>query len=567
MSMLLVAGFFTARAQIVITEIMYNPPESGQDSVEYIEFYNNSNSAVDLTDWTISDGVVFTFPAMSLAAGEYVVVAKNDTAFAAYFGFKPLEWADGSSLKNSGEKIAISDANGTVVDSVVYDDQSPWDADADGGGASLVLCDYNADNNDGANWIAAKTAVPGLVIGGKQVYANPGAESGCPSSMELNDDSFEAFQDIPAVLDVLDNDVIPNAVDSLTVPATTTLGGTLTVTADNKIVYTPPSGVCGQADGFTYTVVSGGATATANVHIDIQCAPAYAIGQVTTEDADGVADSLGVTCTLTGVVYGVDLKGGNGVQFTIIDANGDGIGVYSGSDLGYTVQEGDEVTIVGEIGQFRGLTQIYPASITKNSGGNSLLAPEVVTELGEATESKLIKLENMHLADPSEWTTGSGGSGFNVHIVTQDGQDTFLLRIDNDVDAYNDMNLAQQVTAFPFHVTGIGGQYDPSAPYTEGYQILPRYAADFDIIDAVVDPSLLRQVRVYPNPTVDEVTMQFESIKVDRVDLYNSMGQRVRTILKPGPVQSLDMRDLPDGVYSLKVLTAGKMAGLRVVKL
>ena len=36
-------------AQIVITEISYNPPESGNDSLEYIEIHNPGQAAVDLT--------------------------------------------------------------------------------------------------------------------------------------------------------------------------------------------------------------------------------------------------------------------------------------------------------------------------------------------------------------------------------------------------------------------------------------------------------------------------------------------------------------------------------------
>ena len=42
---------------IVITEIMYNPPESSTDSLEFIEIYNNEISAVDLTGYSLS-GVV-----------------------------------------------------------------------------------------------------------------------------------------------------------------------------------------------------------------------------------------------------------------------------------------------------------------------------------------------------------------------------------------------------------------------------------------------------------------------------------------------------------------------------
>ena len=43
-------GFNTsAQNDIVITEIMYNPPESGTDSLEFIEIYNKGEGTIDLS--------------------------------------------------------------------------------------------------------------------------------------------------------------------------------------------------------------------------------------------------------------------------------------------------------------------------------------------------------------------------------------------------------------------------------------------------------------------------------------------------------------------------------------
>ena len=59
----------TSQAQIVITEIMYNPPEANTDSLEYIEIYNNGNTTVDLENWSLY-GVTFIFPATTLAPNQ-----------------------------------------------------------------------------------------------------------------------------------------------------------------------------------------------------------------------------------------------------------------------------------------------------------------------------------------------------------------------------------------------------------------------------------------------------------------------------------------------------------------
>jgi len=41
---------------IVITEIMYNPPESGTDSLEFIELMNNDTVTVNLLDFFFASG-------------------------------------------------------------------------------------------------------------------------------------------------------------------------------------------------------------------------------------------------------------------------------------------------------------------------------------------------------------------------------------------------------------------------------------------------------------------------------------------------------------------------------
>ena len=186
------------------------------------------------------------------------------------------------------------------------------------------------------------------------------------------------------------------------------------------------------------------------------------IASLTQEDADGVATSLGVEATIQGVVYRSDLRGGNGIQFTIIDGTG-GIGVFNFNDVAsYVVQEGDELQITGEISQFNGLTQIQPTSIQVLSMGNALIEPSVVTALDESTESQYIKIECVELVDASEWE--GGGNNFNVNFT--DGTNTFVVRIDNDTELSNTSAPVGKVD-----IIGIGGQFDGSSPFTDGYQL------------------------------------------------------------------------------------------------
>jgi hypothetical protein len=166
---------------IKITEIMYNPPESGQDSLEYIEIFNNGLGTVNLNGWSFTKGVVFVFPDITLAPGEYAVNCVKSNAFMNFFGFEAPQWTSGS-LSNSGEKIELSDNLGNIRAMVTYSNGGLWPFEANGNGPSLTFCDASMDNNDPANW-SASTEFVGVNAAGKAVYGTPGA--GCSQANVL----------------------------------------------------------------------------------------------------------------------------------------------------------------------------------------------------------------------------------------------------------------------------------------------------------------------------------------------------------------------------------------------
>ena len=117
--------FIQLNAQLVITEISYNPPESGTDSLEYIELFNAGNQAINLEGYSFVNGVDYTFPPITLNAEEFIVVAIDSAAMLRVFGAEARQWKSGA-LNNSGERIAIEDGNGNLVDEVEYDDEGDW---------------------------------------------------------------------------------------------------------------------------------------------------------------------------------------------------------------------------------------------------------------------------------------------------------------------------------------------------------------------------------------------------------------------------------------------------------
>ena len=208
--------------------------------------------------------------------------------------------------------------------------------------------------------------------------------------------------------------------------------------------------------------------------------PTRTIPQVRGMNTAGVLDSLNKQCKLVGTVLGVNTQTtstGN-VAFTIHDGTV-GFGVFSAatSNHGYTVNEGDVVRVIGKVDQFNGLGQLRADSIKIISTGASLPAPKTITTIGETTESDLVRMNNVTVVNPAQWT--NAGSGFTVDIT--DGTNTIQLRIDADVNLYS-----QPAPVGTFDVIGIGGQFDNSSPFTAGYQLLPRYIQD---IVVAVPPS------------------------------------------------------------------------------
>ena len=157
---------------LVITEIMYNPPESGDDTLEFIELYNHGVDTANLEGVYFSEGITYVFPDQIILPDTFVVVAKDSLAMLNTFGINVQQWTSGG-LRNSGEKIEIRDKVDNVIDSLTYDDAAPWPVTPDGDGPSLTLCNPDVDNSQGANWNASVHFMA-VNANGDSIWATPG---------------------------------------------------------------------------------------------------------------------------------------------------------------------------------------------------------------------------------------------------------------------------------------------------------------------------------------------------------------------------------------------------------
>jgi len=135
-----------------ITELMYNPMDTGKpndEDTEYLELKNISGSSINLNLVKFDDGIDFTFGPVELAAGGHVLVVKDTTAFEAKHGTGHNIAGDYTgSLNNGGERIRLEDATGTTILDFDYGDD--WRAITDGDGYSLTI--INPANPDVNSW-------------------------------------------------------------------------------------------------------------------------------------------------------------------------------------------------------------------------------------------------------------------------------------------------------------------------------------------------------------------------------------------------------------------------------
>ena len=146
-------------SDIVINEIMYN--SAGSD-VEFIELYNNTDTAINLTGWTLIDDNNTHTPCElsgTIDANGYFVIAGNRTAFQTkYPGVSPLNPTDYDtgndawSFGNGGDVVNLYTATSTLHDQVEYNDGGDWPSSPDGKGPSLELLHPSLDNSLPTSW-------------------------------------------------------------------------------------------------------------------------------------------------------------------------------------------------------------------------------------------------------------------------------------------------------------------------------------------------------------------------------------------------------------------------------
>lgn len=271
-------------------------------------------------------------------------------------------------------------------------------------------------------------------------------------------------------------------------------------------------------------------------------------------DSDGVTTRDNEAVQVSGVIHGINFRP-SGLQFTIIDANANGIGVFSADDqLGLDFSEGKAISIDGRINQFAGLIQIIPDAITVQSDSEPLTPVAAVTVLDESTESAHISVEDVTYVDPSEWL--GDGSSFNVRFINAAG-DSILARVDSDSPLATSSGI--NITGFTGTLFGIGGQFDTSVPHDEGYQIV---LLDFLSTTSTKDLLADYNIAIFPNPVVDKLQINSEK-QLESIRIYSQQGKKIASF---NDQRNIQIGHLQAGNYILHFTVDDKNIAVPILK-
>jgi hypothetical protein len=231
--LLILIIFFSVNAycELVISEIMYNPPalmhgiKIKDFDYEWIELCNNSDKEINVNGYKISTGnslypdsaLVYTIrDNIILSPYDYLVIARNkkvfdssDKDFRAHYepvknivGLNDYERV-GNYLRLANRKceVRLMDTSGNVIEKINYFHRKGWPFLASGKGGSLERINFNEDGNNPENWTSIKRF---------KSYGSPGKANNSDLtdddvSVKLINNSFEQNKDSLLDLNIYNN--------------------------------------------------------------------------------------------------------------------------------------------------------------------------------------------------------------------------------------------------------------------------------------------------------------------------------------------------------------------------
>lgn len=141
---------------VTFNELHYNPP--ADQNGEWLELHNQMAVNIDLSGWSLADGISYTFPPGTvIAGGGFLVIAKTP-GHPSLAGIPGVLGPFSGNLSNSGETIDLISSSGRLMDRVSYSDRDEWPVAPDGVGATLAKLRPGSISGHPASWRASSQA-------------------------------------------------------------------------------------------------------------------------------------------------------------------------------------------------------------------------------------------------------------------------------------------------------------------------------------------------------------------------------------------------------------------------
>jgi hypothetical protein len=156
-------------ADVVINEISWAGTEASS-SDEWLELYNTTNNAIDLTGWTIRDDIDTVYELEgTLPANGYFVVEDSQSVISNY-----EHYLESLSFANTGDHLELFNSEGALVDQANLADED-WFAGDSASKASMERISFNLSGDIAESWATASYSNGSLDREGSAILGTPGS--------------------------------------------------------------------------------------------------------------------------------------------------------------------------------------------------------------------------------------------------------------------------------------------------------------------------------------------------------------------------------------------------------
>jgi hypothetical protein len=435
------------------------------------------------------------------------------------------------------------------VDCVDYGTSGEWSAAANGDGPSLVLCDPLSENSEASNWQGALTGT-GVILDGKEIYANPGEGAACEAN--------------PVLTFAFNQRTVGESTDSMDVTIYIENPGETETTVEVRLA-TGGSADNGQDFMFTDTTLIFPALSS-----DPQVVQFGLLDDGDAEVSESFtleiinASNNAVVKTAQSTIRIIDNDTAPGQDLILV-------GINTGPS---TPLKSTEYYAVNDIADL----SVYGIGSANNGGGSDGIEyrfPPVSLTAGTCFYVTRDTIEFKRFFGFSADFEDNGSTVAN----TMNGDDAFeLFQNEQVVDVFGDINMDGTGTAWEYSF-GWAHRKDGTGPdgstFVEDnwlYSGVDAYSSEDILNDDATNPYPTQQcyttgtvlvdfsadILVYPNPAGTEIFFETD-LEVQSIILTNVLGQRVLQLDNVDQQRRINVAGLSNDVYFLSFIVHNKL--------